>query len=447
MALIFSISGVRGLVGSELTPQVAADVGCAFATVLGGGRVVLAADTRASGPMLCGAVAGGLMAAGCTVIDLGVVTTPGAALMVSLLEADGGVVVTGSHNPPAYNGIKLLSSNGRALPAELSQRVRQVWLRRAFTLAEADGVGRLERHSGTHERHVEAVLKIVDAAAIAARRLRVVLDSVNGAGCLATAMLLERLGCHVIQINGCPDGRFARPPEPVPENIAQLVGAVRQHDADVGFAQDPDGDRLAIVDQTGRCIGEEYTLALAARQVLSHRRGAVAANLSTSRLIDDVASAVDCTVHRTPVGEAHVVDAIVKHGCLIGGEGNGGVIDPRVVLVRDSLVAIALICQLLAETHKTISALVADLPAYAMIKQKFACSPERAARVLSAVRRAFASQRLNEADGLRIDLPDAWLHIRPSNTEPIMRLIAEAPSQHAAQELIERVARIAESVP
>ena len=438
MALIISVSGIRGVVGRELTPQVAVEVGCAFGRFLGGGKVVLAGDTRPSGAMVRAAVASGLMATGRTVVDLGVVTTPGTALMVRLLGAVGGVVVTASHNPPEYNGIKLLCGQGWALPSEEMARVRHILGRGNFELADGEHSGMVEHESATHERHVAAVLGIVDAGAIAARRLRVALDSINGAGCVGTPMLLEKLGCQVVQINAEPHGRFAHMPEPIEPHLEQLCQAVAREGADVGFAQDPDADRLVIVDEHGRFIGEEYTLALAVQQVLSQRPGPVAANLSTSRLIDDIAARAGCTVHRTPVGEANVAQAIVAHDCIIGGEGNGGVIDPRVVPVRDSFTAIGLICQLLADSGKTVSELVQGLPRYVMIKQKFRCDAARIAGALKAVEEAFSGGRVDRSDGVRFDLEDGWVHVRASNTEPIMRVIAEAADEQTARGLTER---------
>jgi len=438
MALIISVSGIRGVVGRELTPQVAVEVGCAFGHFLGGGKVVLAGDTRPSGAMVRTAVASGLMATGCTVVDLGVVTTPGAGLMVGSLGADGGVVVTASHNPPEYNGIKLLSGQGWALPGEQMATVRQILDAGDFQFADGEHSGVIEDESDTHERHIAAVLGIVDAGAIAARKLRVVLDSINGAGCVGTPMLLAKLGCRVVHINAEPHGRFAHMPEPIEPHLEQLCQAVAREGADVGFAQDPDADRLVIVDEHGRFIGEEYTLALAVQQVLSQRPGPVAANLSTSRLIDDIAARAGCRVHRTPVGEANVAQAIVAHDCIIGGEGNGGVIDPRVVPVRDSFTAIGLICQLLADSGRTVGELVQDLPRYVMIKQKFPCDAACVAGALKAVEEALGGGRINHSDGIRVDLEGGWVHVRASNTEPIMRVIAEAADEQTARGLTER---------
>jgi len=438
MALIVSVSGIRGVVGQELTPQVAVEVGCAFGRFLGGGKIVLAGDTRPSGAMVRAAVASGLMATGCSVVDLGVVTTPGTALMVRSLGADGGVVVTASHNPPEYNGIKLLCRQGWALPPEQMAKVRQILDTREFELSDGEHSGAIAHEPGTHEQHVAAVLGIVDAGVIAARRLRVVLDSINGAGCVGTPMLLAELGCEVVQINAEPHGRFAHMPEPIGPHLEQLCQAVGREGADVGFAQDPDADRLVVVDERGRFIGEEYTLAFAVQQVLSQRTGPVATNLSTSRLIDDIAARAGCRVHRTPVGEAHVAQEIITQGCVIGGEGNGGVIDPRVVPVRDSFTAIGLTCQLLADSGKTVSELVQGLPRYVIIKEKFWCDAARVGGALTAVEEAFSGGRVNRSDGVRVDLEGGWVHVRASNTEPIMRVIAEAADEQTARRLTER---------
>jgi len=274
-----------------------------------------------------------------------------------------------------------------------------------------------------------------------------VLDSINGAGGTGGAMLLRQLGCDVAHVNAEPNGLFAHPPEPTAENLAGLCEAVRERGAQIGLAQDPDADRLALVDENGTYIGEEYTLALAARHVLSSRPGPCAANLSTSRMIDGLAEqAGGQVVHRTPVGEAHVARAVLENDCVIGGEGNGGVIDPRVVPVRDSFAAIGLILDLMAATGKTLSQLVDEIPRFTMVKQKFPCDADKIARVLDAVRVTFADENLNDADGIRIDWPEGWVHVRGSNTEPIMRIIAEAGDQGMVDDLVARVRAIADGV-
>lgn len=447
--LIVSVSGVRGVIGEALTPQVACDFGGAFAAMLAAGadgdgplRVAVGRDSRPSGPMLQHAITAGLLAAGIEVIDLGLISTPGAALLTRQLEADGGVVVTASHNPAPYNGLKFLQGRGMALTADAAARLKDRWSRRDFRRVDAASIPREHRQQKTHGRHMEAASALVDATGIAARRFKVVLDSVNGAGCVVTPMLLGFLGCETAHLNGEATGRFGRGAEPIAENLGDLCEAVRKHGAAVGFAQDPDADRLALVDERGRFLGEEYTLALTAAQVLRHRRGPVAANLSTSRMIDDVAAAAGVAVVRAPTGEANVAEAMLRDACVYGGEGNGGVIDPRVVYVRDSLVGIVYVLAALAETGKTLSELAAELPRYEMLKTKLPCESEAVPGMLERVRNAFAGRdgaRLDEQDGLRVDLPEAWFNVRGSNTEPIVRITAEARDGETARKLVDEV--------
>ena len=448
--LIVSVSGVRGTVGGTLTPRAACDFGCAFGTMLGAGKsAVIGRDTRASGPMVLSAVTAGLLAAGVNVIDLGVVSTPGVALMVRALGAGGGVVITASHNPPQYNGIKFLQPSGPGLRAAQAERLKGIWQSGHFALAGVDGLGRQSQDGTTHQRHVEAVCSVTDVPAIAARRFRVVLDSINGAGCGVSKLLMQRLGCELVHINDEPTGCFAHAPEPIRENLDQLGQAVREHGGQVGFAQDPDADRLVIVDERGRFIGEEYTLALATAFVLGKRKGKVATNMVTSRMIEDVAAAAGCRVVRAPTGEANVVEAMEREGCIFGGEGNGGVIDPRVVPVRNSLVGMAMILQFMAETGKTISQLAAGIPSYVMLKTKMPCPPGAAAKVVQATQEAFAGRpraKLDHSDGLKIDLPEGWVSVRGSNTEPIMRITAEARDAQVAQALVAQVQQLAAGV-
>jgi len=445
--LMVGVSGVRGTIGTTLTPAVACDFGAAFGTMLGAGKtVVIGRDGRTSGPMVRNAVTAGLLACGVNAIDLDIATTPGVALMTSHLGADGGVVITASHNPAPYNGIKFLQPSGTGLTDDDAGKLKDIWAARQFALVDADRQGAASSDATTHAVHIDTICSMTDVTGVADKRFKVVLDSVNGAGCIVTPMLLSKLGCEVVHLNGEATGRFAHPPEPIEENLGELCAAVRKHAAAVGFAQDADADRLAIVDENGAFIGEEYTLALAAAFVLRKRTGALATNLATSRMIDDLAAAAGCRVVRTPTGEANVVEGLLREGAIFGGEGGGGVIDPRVVPVRNSLVGMAMILQQMAETGKTITRLVADIPRYVMIKTKFPCPADAAEKVAAAAREAFAAREgasFNDADGLRIDLPEGWVCARASNTEPIMRIIAEAPTQQAAESLIAEVAALA----
>ncbi len=297
----------------------------------------------------------------------------------------------------------------------------------------------------THALHVKRVLDRVDVLGVSTRRYKVVIDSVNGAGCVSVAMLLGKLGCQLIHINATPDGRFPHEPEPTAQNLTGLSDEVRRQKAAVGFAQDPDADRLAIVDENGTYIGEEYSLVLAARFVLAKHPGTTVTNLSSSRMLDDVAARYGSRVVRTAVGETNVVQAMLREGSAIGGEGNGGVIDPRIVPGRDSLVGIAYVLQLMAETGKTISQLVAEVPRYEIVKSKFECRREDADRAVAALEREFASEKIDTQDGVRIDWDQAWLHARPSNTEPIMRIIAEAPDRATAENKIAKVRAVVDA--
>ncbi|MCU0916086.1 MAG: phosphoglucosamine mutase [Planctomycetes bacterium] len=452
--LIISVSGMRGVVGENLTPTVAAEYGSAFGTFLksnidSGGRpftVCLGRDSRISGPMLMSAVTAGLCAVGVNVIDVGLVPTPSVGIMLRHLGCEGGIIITASHNPIPYNGIKLLLGNGMAPPPATAHEIRRTFWDRHFHFVDSAHCGQVTPNAETHRVHLEKVLAVVHAGQIAGRRYKIVLDSINGAGGAITKALLAELGCEVVAVNEEPTGLFAHEPEPTAANLTGLCWRVTQEKADVGFAQDPDADRLAIVDEKGTYIGEEYTLALAARQAFSKRAGVAAANLSTSRMIDDVARAAGGSVIRTPVGEANVANAMIEHDCVIGGEGNGGVIDLRVGPIRDSLVGMALVLQLMAETGKSVSQLVAGIGGYSMHKEKFAADAQQARRIQELAVAEFDGATMNVSDGLRLDFPDGWMHLRTSNTEPVMRVIVEARDEPTARRYLNTVARIRESV-
>ncbi|MGE3182203.1 MAG: phosphoglucosamine mutase [Phycisphaerae bacterium] len=438
MALMVGVSGIRGLVGETLTPQVTMEFAAAYGTMLNGGRVVLGRDSRPSGAMYAAAATAGLAATGCEVTDLGIAMTPTVGHAIRTGKYDGGFVITASHNPSQWNGLKTLDHLGLAPDVARAERIAQIRDKGEQNYVKSGFRAQL-RDDLAGERHVDAVLAAleVDIAPIAG--LKVVLDSVNGAGCVDTPRLLAELGCELIHINGEPTGEFAHTPEPLAENLTELCDVVRRHKAAVGFAQDPDADRLALVDENGIFIGEEYTLALATKFVLGHRPGPVAANLSTSRRVDDLAAAVGQKVIRTPVGEAHVARAILSNNAPVGGEGNGGLIDPRISPVRDSLSAISMVLQLMAETGKSLSALVAEIPNYVMIKEKAPCERPRIDAAIAAVSAKFAGERTNQSDGIRIDFDSGWVHLRASNTEPIVRVIAEAATEKDARTLIARV--------
>ncbi|HUU31448.1 MAG TPA: phosphoglucosamine mutase [Phycisphaerae bacterium] len=431
--LIVSISGIRGIVGDGLGPREAARFGLAFGTHLRGGRVVLGRDSRPSGPLLADALREGLLATGCSVVDVGILSTPGTSVMVRHLGARGGTIITASHNPAPYNGIKLLSPEGMALSRADGRAVADLYHREVFAKVPADRVGTADSFADAAEIHVERVLGIVRAEPVRAAALRVAVDAVNGAGGREMRLLLERLGCDAVFVHDEPTGRFGRGAEPIPENLADLGQAVRRHRAAVGLALDPDADRLALVDETGRAIGEEYTLALACRHRLTQEKGPLAANLSTSRLMDDVANEAGVALYRTPVGELNVAETIRQKGCLLGGEGNGGVIDPRVAPVRNSLAGAALLLEMMAARRKPLSELAAELPVYWMVKDKVPIAGIRSEAVFEAARKRFPDARVDERDGLYLAWDRGWLHVRASNTEPILRILAEAKDEKTAR--------------
>jgi phosphomannomutase len=445
-ALMIGVSGMRGTIGGTLTPAVVGRMSGALAAWLFDGpapasgrnyRVVFGRDSRPSGFWVRDAAVAALVAAGIEVIDLDIVSTPGVAMMVKHLNADAGVIATASHNPIDWNGLKFLNRAAVAPPPRDAAAIRRLYDNNRVHLARVGDLLPPLRNSETHALHLRRVLEHVDVLGISSKRFKVVLDSVNGAGCVATATLLNKLGCQLVHLNGSPNGQFAHEPEPTEKNLTGLCDEVRRQRASVGFAQDPDADRLAIVDETGAYIGEEYSLVLAARLLLSKKKGAIAvANLSSSRMLDDVAEKYGGRVIRTAVGEANVVEAIIANNAVIGGEGNGGVIDPRIVPGRDSMVGMAYVLQLMTATGKSISQLVSEFPRYQILKTKFECRREDAERAVEALKREFASEKIDVQDGIRIDWADSWVHARPSNTEPIMRIIAEAPDRAAAEQRV-----------
>ena len=451
--LIISISGMRGLVGENLFPETAAAYGAAFATFLKQQyndrksiTVAIGRDSRPSGPMIFSAVAAGMTACGVDVIDLGICSTPGVGVALRQAECAGGVVITASHNPTPYNGIKLLLDNGIAPPKSLAEKIIEMYHQKQADYTDATQCGFVSVDEGAAQAHVDKVLPTINKNAIAAKRFKVVLDSVNGAGGPEAILLLEALGCDVVQMNTEPTGLFAHTPEPTQENLTDLCQQVKAVGADIGFAQDPDADRLAIIDETGRYIGEEFTLAFAAKAVFAKTPGPAAANLSTSRMIDDIAAQTGCEVIRTPVGEANVANAMVEKKCVIGGEGNGGIIDLRVGPIRDSLVGMALMLGLLTETGQTVSQLADSLGGYEMRKYKYPADKAQANTIIERAKTVLPDANLNTSDGCRFDLPDGWIHIRTSNTEPIMRVILETKDPDAADRYVKQIETIRKDV-
>jgi len=441
--LIVSVSGLRGVVGASLTPDVAVRYAGAFAATLPPGPIVIGRDGRPSGPALAAAIAEHLAGLGRDVVDCGVAATPTVGIVVRDRAAAGGIQISASHNPDRYNGLKLFSGSGRVLTAAAGADVLARYESGVVATAAA-APGRLVAGDGTPE-HVRLVAGIVDVAAIRRRRPRVWIDCGHGAGSRVALPLLEHLGCDVVVEGGTPDGLFEHEPEPTAENLAGLLPRVAASGADVGFFQDPDADRLAIAAADGTYLGEEATLALAVEGVLAKTRGSVVVNCSTSGMTAAIAARHGCACHVSKVGEANVVDEMLARSAVIGGEGNGGVIDPRVVLVRDSFVALALVLdRLAADPSVSVAGLAARLPAMAMRKTKVELSPALRGPGLAAglarLEVAFPEAVASRLDGLRLDWPGGWLLVRASNTEPIVRIVAEAADAAAVDGALSRAA-------
>jgi len=441
MGLMRSVSGVRGLVGEEITDEVAARYGTAFGRFLGGGTVAVGWDSRPGGASLHSSIRRGLRNAGVSVVDLGVVPTPTVGIHVRTHGLAGGVAVTASHNPVEYNGFKFFSSGGVFLgPKDVGE---------LFALADGslggDGVTRGVERYETEAAYEHAALVLagvdVDREAVERAGLKVVVDCVNASGGVLLPDLLRALGCEVVELNTRTGTAFPRGAEPIPRNLGDLGRAVVATAADVGLACDPDADRLAIVDAGGTPIGEEYTLAIAVRRVLSRRRGAVVVNVSTSGMIDAVAAEAGVPVHRTAVGERHVVGKMMEVSAVVGGEGNGGVVLPDVHMGRDAATAAALVVSALVDAGEGgIDAIVAGFPKYEMVKTKLPLAgPVDPRRIVERMRSSFPEGRLDSTDGAKIVWPRSWVHARMSNTEPVVRIIAEAEDAGAAEELIGRV--------
>jgi phosphomannomutase len=402
-------------------------------------QIVVGRDSRVSGSMFHRIVSGTLQLTGCDVIDIGLTTTPGCQLAVEHHHAAGGLMLSASHNPIEWNALKLIGSSGLFLEASQGAAMRAL-LESGIPYASWDRIGEIIADGEAASRHLRAVLAIpyVDREAIRRRRFKVALDCVHGSGATIMPMLLEAFGCEVVSMGMEPDGRFPREPEPIPENLTALEALVKDTGADIGFAVDPDVDRLAIVSEEGRAIGEDYTLALAARLVLRHRRGPLVTNLSTSLLVEDVAREAGVQAIRAPVGEVNVAVRMRAENAAIGGEGNGGVILPEVHLGRDAPIGAALILQLLAEDGRTVSQVAGSLPRYVIVKDKLDRPNVSLDAVYGALRSAFPDAGADLQDGLRLAWHDRWVHVRPSGTEPIVRVIAEAPTEALARELVRR---------
>jgi phosphomannomutase len=436
-SLIISVSGLRGIVGQSLHPAVAVDYVAAYASKLPEGPVVVARDGRASGKYLSDAVKATLVASGRLVLDCDVTATPTVGVAIRHWKAVGGIQISASHNPSEYNGIKLFNAEGRVIPASEGAAVKEAYQRRETSWVPYDRLGRVEGIEDPHAAHLESLLRIVDVAAIRQRAFSVLLDSNHGAGSRLGRRLLESLGCRVTVLGEQPDGEFEHPPEPLAENLRTVSADMERAAYDIGFVQDPDADRLAILDERGRYIGEEWTLSLCIARRLSQQPGTVVINGASSSVNEAIAAGHGVQCLRSSVGEAHVVDLIRKSHAVFGGEGNGGPIDPRIGWTRDSFLGIAMVLDLLAAEKRPLSNLLTDFPQPQMIKSKTTMTAEELSHSIQRLKERLQPDSLTETDGVRLAWKNRWLLLRASNTEPIVRLIAEAPDALSVQALID----------
>lgn len=439
--LMTSVSGVRGVVGVGMTPEVALLWSGGFGSWVKGEKVVVGRDSRPTGRMLNYAVKSGLAAAGCDVEDVGIVPTPTVALAVKRRGAAGGIIITASHNSQEWNALKFVNSSGRMLTMPEFQVLEQIVKEGPLRSVGWSNVGTMRKWDGAGLMHIGAItgIGLLDLRKLHSKKMRVAIDCVNSAGGYVYPDLLEALGCEVIAINVDGSGIFPHPPEPLPENLKQLGKVVVNEKCVIGFAVDPDGDRLAIVDENGNPIGEELTLALAVKTVISANPGPVVVNSLTSQIIDDIAREAQVEVHRTRVGEANVSARMNEIGAVIGGEGNGGVMFPELHLVRDAGVGMALVLNLIATRKKKVSEVVAELPAYKIVKTSVPVGADDPQEVIERITRFYPHDRISKIDGLKVVYNDGWVQVRPSNTEPILRVFAESQDEGRAQELVKEM--------
>jgi len=441
--LKIGITGVRGIVGETFTPELAIAFAQAVGTYLGAGRILVCRDTRPSGPMVRSAVMAGLLAAGCEAIDLGVCPTPTMQLAVRRLSAAGGVSITAGHNPSQWNALKFVRGDGLYLNTRQAEELLDIYHQGEFEKAEWNEIRTHIETQDAIERHIEVLRNAFDVEAIRARKLTVAVDCCNGACSVLSPRWLAELGCTVLAINDDVTAPFPHDPEPKRETMAQLRAIVKAGRADIGFAHDADGERLGIVTEAGEPLSEEMTLALATDiklSGLSRTPGAVVTNVSTTQTIERIAERYHSNVIRVPVGAAYISEAILEHNAVIGGEGNGAVAIPEIHAANDSAAAIGLILEQMAKTGKRVSELVADLPRYVMLKHYVQIEPHLLFSVLNEIREEVEKADADEvdlSDGVKLSWPDGWVHIRASNTESMIRVIAEAEGEKRAGELMD----------
>lgn len=448
MSLIKSISGIRGTIGGKvddnLTPVDVVKFTAAFGTWLQRNKnrkdltLVIGRDARISGAMVNSLVTATLQGLGINVVDLGLSTTPTVEVMVPELNADGGIILTASHNPKQWNALKLLNEKGEFINGENGAEVLSIAANEDFEFAEVDDLGKYETRDDAFDIHIQKILDLpmVDAEAIKEKKFKVVLDAVNSTGGISIPPLLEKLGCEVVKLYCEPNGHFPHNPEPLKEHLTDICELVKKENADLGIVVDPDVDRLALIDETGEMFGEEYTLVAVADYLLKHKNGVAVSNLSSSRALRDVAQKHNSEYFASAVGEVNVVNLMKEKNAIIGGEGNGGIIYPDLHFGRDSLIGAALFLTHLAKEGKTVSGLRATYPAYFMGKKKIELTPEiDVDSLLTKMEKEYQNEEVSTVDGVKIDFPENWVHLRKSNTEPIIRIYTEAKSQEEADKL------------
>lgn len=440
--LMVSISGIRGIVGDGLTPDVIVKYTSAYADFIKQGKVVIGRDARISGEMVNQIVKGTLLAKGLDVIDIGIVPTPTVQFTVKTLQAQGGIAITASHNPNEWNALKLLNSTGQFMSPEEHEKMKSFLASESF-YESWEKLGKCEEYYQAIDNHIEAILnlKLIDTEKIRNRNFKVLLDCVNGAGVYSVPKLLDKLGVEYIKMNCDKSGIFPRLPEPIPENLSDTFLAVKKNKVDLGIVVDPDVDRLVLITENGEPFGEENTITQVVNFVLSKTPGNVAINLSTTRAVDDVAKKYGCKVFRSPVGEANVVKKMKEVDAVIGGEGSGGVIYPALHYGRDALVGITLTLQHLIEKNNSLAELKAELPEYFIVKKKIELKNVSPDEVINSLIFKYQNHQFNTDDGLRIDFDDHWVHMRKSNTEPIIRIIVEAKNKELADNFANKYMR------
>ncbi len=439
--LKIGITGVRGIVGQTFTPELVVQFSQAFGSYLDGGRILICRDTRPSGPMIRSAVIAGLLAAGCEVIDLGVSPTPSMQLAVKGLNADGGIAITAGHNPAQWNALKFVRGDGVYLNPTQAEELLDIYHQGEFAKANWQTIKQTVQYEDPIPHHIEVLNNAFALETTKLEKLVVAIDCCNGACSLMTPQWLEALGCEVLAVNNEPTGVFPHEPEPKAETMAQLSAVVKAGRADIGFAQDADGERLGIVTEKGERLSEETTLAIASLIRLKETAGTIVTNISTTGAIDIIADRFGGAVIRTPVGQAYISEAMIEHAAMLGGEGSGGVTIPEVQLSHDSAAAIGLILDHLSRTGKKVSELVEQLPRLTVLKHNIAVEPNRLYSVLQDFRATVESENLqcDTTDGLKVTMPTGWVHVRASNTESIIRIIVESENAAEAPHLLDWV--------